>query len=243
MSGLVGYESSSEEEDGIPSNTNADVPAPSSAGQQNLARQTLCNGNHTTTSAHDGTLKAVTGPVLGPSMPLDASEFEQYEEDVEPDLPPMSERDLLRYLTQPSHPMISLPPEPTEAADPAVTDKFRRFLELKAKGVHFNRDLASKSSFKNPSLFANLLERAGLPAEAQYAISLPASVFSVEKLPAWAYKEELLKSQQKLSAELEAEKKAQSVAGSRTIEFTSASNNKFGSQESSPMFNPKRKRI
>lgn len=226
MSALVGYGSSSEDDDD--DETRVSQP-------RNLAGDvgdSLTNGNASKVSrAHgsNGELETSSqGPMVGPNRPILQSASEQYEDgdnDAQQDIPPMSQTDMLRYLTQPSHPMTSLPPEPSSEADTAVSAKFRRFLELKSKGIHFNEDLASKSSFKNPSLFSSLLDRASLPPEAQYASTLPSDVFNLGMLPPWAYKEELLKSQQASNAELETAKKAKSAAGKRKIEFTSAREN------------------
>jgi len=225
MSTLVGYGSSDDENEApIPASTSK--PHKEGAAVMNGSVNGVSSGREPVIEPHNVTNRAM----VGPSMPNDANPTikNAYEDDAEQELPPMSERDLLRYLTQPSHPIASLPPETTSDADLAVTARFKRFLELKAKGVHFNDDLASKSSFKNPSLFASLLERSGATAESQYASTVPSEVFSTKNFPSWAFKEELLKSQQALSAELEATKKAQSAGGKRKIEFTSPGNLRSG---------------
>lgn len=219
MNSLVGYGSSDEEDK---AHAQASTKTPQSAGPafMNGSSNGAALGHEHVAEAS----KIAEDAMVGPGMPSDtsATATDAYEEEAEQELPSMSERDQLRFLTQPSYPMTSLPPGPTSEADPAVTAKFKRFLELKAKGVHFNEDLAGKSSFKNPTLFASLLERSGLPAESQYVSTLPSDMFSIDILPPWAYKEQLLKSQQALTAELEATRKAQSAAGKRTIEFASA---------------------
>ncbi|KAK5084067.1 hypothetical protein LTR70_008059 [Exophiala xenobiotica] len=219
MNSLVGY-GSSDEEDEAPAQASTKTPQSTSSAFVNGSSHGVGLGEGHVAEAP----KIAEDAVVGPSMPSDtsATATDAYEEEAEQELPSMSERDQLRYLTQPSHPMASLPPGPTSEADSTVTAKFKRFLELKAKGVHFNQDLAGKSSFKNPTLFASLLERSGLLAESQYASTLPSDMFSIDILPPWAYKEQLLKSQQTLTAELEATRKAQSAAGKRTIEFASA---------------------
>lgn len=238
MSALVGYGSSDEEDEAPPG-----VPSQASFTGSREHAETLANGQKKDVAREESSsvnVENVTDPsvpMVGPSMPVNGATTQQeYEEDSLPDVPAMPERDLLRYLTQPSHPMTSLPLEPTSDPDPAVTAKMKRFLELKSKGIHFNEDLATKSSFKNPNLFASLLERSMLPSEAQYVSTLPAELFSISSLPSWAYKEELLKSQQSISAALEATKKAQSAAGKRTIDFAPAS------RESTPGSTSKRKR-
>lgn len=246
MHGLVGYGSSSEEEDEVSLATKLEEDA--SSNHITHATKHLNNGDEDVVDLHQdqGQEATVTtqGPMVGPSMPMDTlSTLEEYEEDdMLTDLPPMSEGDLLRHLTQPSHPISSLPPEPDLQADPAVTAKFKRFLELKKKGIHFNEDLANKSSFKNPSLFASLLERTGLPPEAQYASSLPSDVFSLDLFPPWAHKDALLKSQQAIDAQDQTTKKAQSAAGKRTVQFTSARQVTAESRESTPGVQGKRKR-
>jgi len=216
MNGLVSYGSSDDEDE-----------APVAAAAQQSHSSPPTGRVETVSSDQQGMPNATSASVnamVGPSMPNDASAMVQdaYEEDAKQEIPPMSEEDLLRYLTQPSHPVASFPPEATSEADPAVTARFKRFLELKRKGVHFNEDLAGKSSFKNPTLFASLLERSNLPSQSQYASSVPSLVFCMDLFPPWAYKEELLRSQQALGAELEAFKKAQSTAGKRRIEFMSS---------------------
>lgn len=247
MNGLVGYGSSSEdEEDTSPTAvTTAAEPALSHPGADNSI---TVNGSSTDGHLPDvaeTSSKPTQGPMVGPSKPAEAEtanyEEDEVDEEVEDSIP-TSERDMLRYLTQPSHPMTSLPPEPNEDADPAVTARFKRFLELKAKGIHFNEDLAGKTSFKNPALFASLLERTDLPPQAQYSSTLPSDIFHLDLFPDWAYKENLLKSQQAISAELDATKKSQSAAGKRTIEFTSASRSATGSRDSTPGNLTKRKR-
>jgi len=229
MNSLVGY-GSSDEEDEVHAPASTKTPQSADLRYMNGSSNGICSSGANV--AHSPQIAEEA--MVGPSMPSNASATatDAYEEEAEQDLPYMSEKDQLRYLTQPSHPMTSLPPAPTSEADPAVTTKFKRFLELKTKGVHFNEDLAGKSSFRNPSLFASLLERSSLSAESQYASTLPSDVFSIGMLPPWAYKEHLLKNQQALTAELEATRKAQSAAGKRTIEFTSAGDSR--SQGSTP---------
>ena len=220
MKGLVGYGSSDEDEDeSKPSETSTSAEEDAQTETKHEHQQI----NATRSEAVNGQQR----PVVGPSRP---SAVESYEETPPEELPPMPEADLLRHLTQPSHPVTSLPPAPESSADPVVTAKFRKFLELKSKGVHFNQDLAAKTSFKNPGLFASLLERASLSSQAQYSSTLPREVFNPDDMPAWAFKEELAKRQQQAHAQAEAIKRVQAAAGKRTIEFTSGIN----STQSSP---------
>jgi hypothetical protein len=214
MNALVEYGSSSEDED-------------ISSRQETHGKATVTNGEKEETPS---------GPLVGPAIPTDVevqdggyASFEQLPDD-------MSEQDLLRHLTQASHPMTALPPSPPGSPDPQAEARFKRFLELKKKGVHFNQDLANKSSFRNPALFTTLMDRAGLERDDQYAASLPTSVWDPASLPAFAYKEELLKSQMQIRDEEAAKKKQQSASGKRLIEFAAAANSKSAgsSQKSTP---------
>lgn len=63
-----------------------------------------------------------------------------------------------------------------------------------------------------------MMEHAGIDEQSQYNTSLPSDLWDVSNLPAWAFKEELLKVQQDARQKLE-EKNA---AGQRSsIEFVS----------------------
>lgn len=240
MNGLIGYGSSDDEEG------DAKEDAPSTAVTVDLPSQTAnpsdgspLKDTHPSLPSlqHAVNNDAVDGILMvGPTMPTDLGVMSQvYDEDDRIELPQMPERDLLRYLTQPTHPTNTLPPEPVTAADPSVTAKLKKFIELKSKGIHFNEDLAGKTSFRNPNLFASLLERAGLSPEAQYTSALHPDVLSMSSLPPWAYKEALHEKQKSLTADYVSARKAQSAAGKRTIDFIPPS------QESTPGI-PKRKR-
>lgn len=246
MNGLVGYGSSSEEEDAPSPSAVVSTDAPTTQVKNDVSHKsngtTQDEQSQVVPKYEQIALEPTQGPMVGPAMPTTFAATE-YEEDLYDEPPPMSERDMLRYLTQPSRPMASLPPEPSDSADSVVTTKIKRFLELKSQGVHFNEDLANKTSFKNPSLFASLLERAGVSSQAQYSSTLPSDIFSLDLLPEWAYKEGLLKSQQKISTDVEILKKSQSASGKRTIEFTSAGRSGgTSSRESTPGSLLKRKR-
>ena len=170
------------------------------------------------------------GPTIGPARgAATENELAGYEDDDAypetfsvPGSPYSNERSALHALTQTSFMASLIPPSPPGSPDPGANAKFKRFLELKSKGVHFNEDLAGKSSFQNPSLFASMLARAGITEQEQYSTTLPKELWSVEIFPEWAYKEGLLQQQRDINKKIEAEKKAQSAAGKRTIEFIGA---------------------
>ena len=160
------------------------------------------------------------GPVLGPLAPTNGqSEDPELDNGAEQ----MSERDAIRYLTQAPVPMTSMPPSPPGSPNPAANAKFARFQELKAKGVHFNQELASKPGFLNPGLLSTLMSRMGVEETDQYNTSLALDVWNPQQFPEWAYKEQLLESQKAVRERQDAEKKALSATGQRRIDFTTAS--------------------
>jgi hypothetical protein len=248
MSTLVGYNSSSDEEEETITET---APIAAAKDGEIQSKISIHNTNGQAVD-HESYAAAVNnkiqgnpgveiGPMVGPAMPTATeTEIEQNSPMVQPDS--VSERDTVRYLTQPSHPMTSIPPSPPGSPDPALNAKFKRFLELKAKGVHFNDDLGRKSTFRNPSLLATLMYRAGLENDVQYKTSVPLSIWNPLDFPPHAFKEELLRSQQSLRDQQLAAKKSQSAAGKRTIEFTSGGTSGHNSRDSTPGLSSKRKR-
>lgn len=231
MNGLIAYDSSSDEE-GI------QAQAVVEARKVGVELESPVNGTALITPhalVQPGDADASNGgggALLGPSMP----------DDVVDSYGVQSEQDIIRRLTRASHPMSSIPDSPPGSPDPTANARIGRFLELKARGVHFNEDLASKSTFRNPSLLANMMKRAGIDEDEQYTTSLPTALWDHSTFPDWSYKEELLRSQQELREKDEATKKAQSVAGKRTIEFTTASISGASSRNSTPSQQSKRRR-
>lgn len=213
MSALVGYDSSSDEEKPAkPASTlEASVTPTDAANDSGHPAGIEINGSHRTVSG-----AAMAGPLLGP-MPLtnggarNADSPETFEN--------MSDRDTIRYLSQAPVPMTSMPSSPPGSPDPVANARFARFQQLKAKGVHFNEDLAKKSSFLNPGLLATMMTRAGIDLGNQYNTSLPLDLWNPKGFPKWAYKEELLKSQQEIRDKDDAAKQALSAAGKRAIDF------------------------
>lgn len=245
MSTLVGYNSSSDEEDKVTET----VPVPSADNgksspnkSDNTIRQAAYHENYTPSLNNEiqGNPGVNVGPLVGPSMPMTTDELARDSSTDQVDS--LSERDAVRYLTQPSHPMTSIPPSPPGSPDPALNAKFKRFLELKTKGVHFNDDLGRKATFRNPSLLVTLMDRAGLESDDQYKTSLPLSVWDPLNFPPYAFREELLRSQQTLRDQQQAVKKSQSAAGKRSIEFTSGGTSGHTSRDSTPGLSSKRKR-
>jgi hypothetical protein len=233
MSGLVAYDSSSDDE-GAPQNTSDAVPAPAAASSKPEVQPDINLSRNGPSSIRDEepTTSISTAPI-GPTMPTEDSGEQQgqYMDQLPDDL---SEQDLVRYLTRTSQAMPSIPPSPPGSPNPATAARFKRFLELKASGLHFNQDLAKKSSFRNPALLSTMAERAGLDQMDQYSTTLPISVWSPNDMPSWAYKDELAKSQQAVRDQQAVRKKQASAAGRRSIDFVSANSSGRNSQSSTP---------
>ena len=161
------------------------------------------------------------GPVLGPASgpaPMSQTQSSHGPSASGRSSPFSTTRALIHDLTLPPVPNLDIPPSPPGSPNAAANAKFEHFLSLKKQGVHFNAKLASSSSLRNPSLLKKMMEHAGIDEQSQYNTSLPSDLWDVSNLPAWAFKEELLKIQQDARQKLE-EKNA---AGQRSsIEFVS----------------------
>jgi hypothetical protein len=226
MKGLVAYDSSSDEE----ADQDPVAPAQNSVHTPTALPQAE---NLPTDTQNDASVLGVEAAMVGPSMPAYAFEAPLME-DLN-DLPStMSEQDLVRHLTKASHTMQEIPPSPPGSPNPSTDIRLKRFLGLKATGLHFNEDLAKKNSFRNPALFSSLAERAGLDEREQYATSISPSLYGPPELPQTAFKEELARSQQSIRDQQAARKKQAAAAGRRTIDFTSASVSGTASQSSTP---------
>jgi len=246
MSALVGYESSDDEND-----TNAAESATTTTSTVN-PNQPPHEGNNVrdAISAPESEPKPIqrdsmadmeNGPMVGPVM-LEQAANETEQDSLLEMRESMSDRDIIHHLTATSHPMTSLPSSPPGSPNPVLDAKFKRFLELKAKGVHFNLDLASKSPFRNPGLLSSLMARAGLEEEDQYRTSLSREIYDPLGLPAGGYKEALLERQYELCVKEQAMKKTLSVSGKRTIDFRSAGSSDNASADLTPGTSSKRKR-
>ncbi|KAI4244526.1 MAG: hypothetical protein L6R40_002993 [Gallowayella cf. fulva] len=102
----------------------------------------------------------------------------------------------IRNLTLPTIADLDIPASPPGSPPAGMDHKFEHFLQLKKHGVHFNQKLAASSALKNPMLLPKLMSSAGLTEKDQYATTLPKDLWDSSAFPAWAYKEELAKSQQ-----------------------------------------------
>jgi hypothetical protein len=149
-----------------------------------------------------------------------------------PSSPYTSQRATIRNLTMPTNPNLDIPPSPPGSPNPGADQKFAHFLELKKQGVHFNAKLALSSALKNPSLLPRLMDFAGLDEQQQYATTLPVGLWDPAGFPEWAYKEELLKSQQSVLKKKEEETKAPREG----IDFVGATHSSQSSRGATPGF-------
>jgi hypothetical protein len=145
--------------------------------------------------------------------------------------PYSSNRLSIRNLTMPPVPNFEIPPSPPGSPPPTSSKKFARFLELKKQGVHFNEKLEKSSALKNPSLLQKLMDFADIDEMDQYATALPEDLALPTSFPAWAYADQLNKTQQKVLKK-RAEEKAR--AGRKTLDFVPATGSASTSRAATP---------
>ncbi|TKA69229.1 hypothetical protein B0A49_06517, partial [Cryomyces minteri] len=145
--------------------------------------------------------------------------------------PYTSERLLIRDLTMPPTPNFDIPQSPPGSPSAIVSSKFARFLELKKQGVHFNERLEKSSALQNPSLLQKMMKFAGVEEQDQFASTLPPSLAIPTSFPAWAYADELAKTQQAMTKKLEEDRvKVQREA----IDFVPAAGSAASSRGATP---------
>jgi hypothetical protein len=149
-----------------------------------------------------------------------SSELLENDPTMTPQSPYSANRALSRDLTLPAVPNYDIPPSPPGSPMEGSNAKFKQFLELKRKGIHFNEKLAKSSALKNPSLMQKLMDFADVDEIDQCATTLPKDLWNPDGFPEHAYKEELAKSQQRILKRKEDEK----VRGHReSVDFVPAS--------------------
>jgi hypothetical protein len=153
----------------------------------------------------------IVGPVQGPAIPLAGAEMTGLLEDDEevggvPQSPYSANRALSRDLTLPSLPNYDIPPSPPGSPVASTNAKFKHFLELKKKGVHFNEKLSKSAAMKNPSLMQKLMDFSDIDETSQYSTTLPKDIWDPGAFPETAFKEELARNQKKLLKRKEEEK-------------------------------------
>ncbi|KAG0650860.1 hypothetical protein D0Z07_2618 [Hyphodiscus hymeniophilus] len=217
MAGLVNYASSEDEDEAQerPSHnietadhrrqsTELATPAKPSINGSTLGSQ--INGSTTKPPAQPPPDAPLVGPALGPSMADIEMTTALEDENGPPQSPYSANRALLRDLTLPTAPNYDIPPSPPSSPVGSTDAKFKKFLDLKKQGVHFNEKLAKSSALKNPSLMQKLMDFSDIDEAGQYATTLPKDLWNSGPFPGYAFKEELAKSQQKILKRKEEEK-------------------------------------
>lgn len=190
-----------------------------------------------TTSAHLTSSDATEAPIVGPVFePTAVSDFAMEDmadegESSTPQSPYSANRASLRNLTLPTVPNYDIPPSPPGSHRDSTNSKFKNFLDLKKKGVHFNEKLARSSALKNPSLMQKLMDFADVSETEQYSSTLPHDLWNPRAFPEYAYKEELGKSQKMILKKKEEEK----TRGHReAVDFVPASASTESSRSGTP---------
>ncbi|GAM36852.1 hypothetical protein TCE0_022f06271 [Talaromyces pinophilus] len=221
MLGLVSYDSSSEDEAEVPE-VKTSSKATDQDGDITIQDTTTIEKKEPIAEHIDPPpleSRPINGPVLGPEQPSEILVSSIGEQEPGQSSPYSASRALVQDLTLPPVPNLEIPPSPPGSPDSIASGKTKQFLALKKQGVHFNEKLSASSSLKNPSLFLKLREHTGIDDESQYATSLPSDIWDHTSLPAWAYKEELLKMQQAIRSKIEEAKQGDK---NRTIDFVSS---------------------
>lgn len=148
-----------------------------------------------------------------------------------PQSPYSASRAQIRDMTLPTVPNLNIPPSPPGSPPPGMDAKIKYFLELKKQGIHFNEKLARSSALKNPSLLRKLMVSAGVDECDQYDTTLPKNIWDPTGFPAWAYKEELAKSQQDMTKKKE---EVRARVQRESIDFISATNSGNSSRGGTP---------
>ncbi|KAL8874489.1 MAG: hypothetical protein Q9174_000182 [Haloplaca sp. 1 TL-2023] len=196
MSALVNYGSSEEDDENEERPQNLGTSAPSMRMRTNDEVDTnakVANGGETSKNI-------LVGPQTRSTQRSDEESPTAY-----PLSPFSTNRLAIRNLTLPPIPKLDIPPSPPGSSPAATIQKFEHFMQLKRQKVHFNEKLAGSSALRNPSLLQKLMASAGLEETEQYATTLPQALLDPSAFPECAYKEELAKSQKRLTGTREAE--------------------------------------
>ncbi|PHH85791.1 hypothetical protein CDD83_11170 [Cordyceps sp. RAO-2017] len=237
MAGLVGYDSSDDDDGGgegqRPAPDAAHQPGPASSAPAPETGEAVGDAPQDVPSSkteQPAPPRHVIGPVpqsavpLGPSLPSpqDAAAMSG-EGDDEAEAPPSpysANRALIHHLTLPSVPNLDIPPSPPGSPPARVSKGFEEFLALKRKGTHFNAKLEQSTALKNPSIMDKLMNFVGLDMAQQYETTLSPDLWNPMAFPETAYGDNLRKSRERLATEKEADK---SSGGRTSVDFVPSS--------------------
>jgi hypothetical protein len=164
-------------------------------------------------------------------MPLRAEDEPLREAGSAPQSPYTTTRLSIRDLTMPPVPNFDIPPSPPGSPPSMSTKKFARFLELKKQGIHFNAKLETSSALKNPNLLPKLRDFAGIDEKDSLATALTDELAVPTSFPAWAYADQLNKTQQALKKKKEEE---QALKQREALDFVPATASGASSRAATP---------
>ncbi|KAK0439377.1 HCNGP-like protein-domain-containing protein [Armillaria borealis] len=152
---------------------------------------------------------------------------------------PENDLSLVRSILRPS-PLAGLddwgiPPEPTGPCDPAIETKLAQFHALKddsSNPKHFNDSLMSNRSFRNPHLYAKLVEFVDVD---ERITNFPKDVWDPDDLDEEWFADRIAEKQKARSSQQSA---AQSSSKRSQIDFTSSNKTKVKEPPRLPRYNP-----
>jgi len=110
-----------------------------------------------------------------------------------------------------------IPPESGDPCDPAVEAKVAQFIDLKRQGKHFNDSLMSSHAFRNPHIYAKLVEFVDVD---ETATNFPANLWNpLDIQPEW-YADKIAAHQKEHAEQVST---AQAAGKRSTIKFESSS--------------------
>ncbi|KJZ73532.1 hypothetical protein HIM_07088 [Hirsutella minnesotensis 3608] len=217
MAGLVGYDSSDDEEKEVEASREGAELTPDEAPVKSHSTDTATEENQSKPAPPAAQPQAppAIGPVpqsavpLGPSLPpMDSSavEGDGTQEDDGPSSPYSANRALVHDLTLPTIPDLDIPRSPPGSPPERARKSFEQFLALKKKGTHFNAKLEQSTALRNPSVTDKLMDFVGLDNQQQYETTLPRDLWNPAAFPETAFVDKLRKSRDKIAKEREADK-------------------------------------
>jgi hypothetical protein len=183
-------------------------PQSVSKSVSNLLVDKSSNGEASNLAEHPAvSIPSPVGPVLGPTKQVeDMAGSPRDDEGSISQSPYSANRAALRDLTLPTVPNYDIPPSPPVSPIVSTNAKFKHFLDLKRKGVHFNDSLSKSMALKNPGVMQQLMDFSDIDEAGQYATILPKEFWDSTAFPEHAYKEGLSKSQQRILKKRENDK-------------------------------------
>ncbi|KDQ07357.1 hypothetical protein BOTBODRAFT_180785 [Botryobasidium botryosum FD-172 SS1] len=110
-----------------------------------------------------------------------------------------------------------IPPESGDPCSPAIEAKVAQFIDLKRQGKHFNDSLMSSHAFRNPHIYAKLVEFVDVD---ETATNFPADLWNpLDTQPEW-YADKIAKQQKEHAEQVSA---AQAAGKRSTISFEPSS--------------------